>query len=265
MSAAPAPAAEAAPGSTAARVEAVVLRSVFAGLVVLTALVIGGDLRQRLDAEAAAPSTDAPWPQAEPYLPSTRPDTAAPGAGPGRTPGERLRAPMTLELVANGRLAAVGTITPGTAERFAEELAVRGGYVKTVVLDSPGGSVQDALKMGRLVRDRGLDTLVEGGALCASSCPIVLAGGVARRAAADAAVGVHQITAVRTDGVLAGLAPREPEAVETQRVSAEIQRQLVDMGVDAEVWFHAMETPPREMYYFAPEELATLKLAGPAD
>ncbi len=244
--------------SLTARAEALVLRAIFVALLVLSATVLGRDLMEQLDG-APLFEPETPWPLAEPYLPSSRPGAADPARRAGTTPEERLREPMTLELLAGGRLEAVGTITPGTADRFAEEIARRGDYVETVVLDSPGGSVQDALAMSRLIRERELDTAVEAGALCASSCPLVLAGGVERRAAADAAVGVHQITAVRTAGL--ALPETEPEMVQAQRVSAEIQRHLVEMGVDAEVWFHAMETPPREMYYFTTEELAALKLA----
>lgn len=261
MSAAPSRPASAPRESIGARLEAIVLRMVFASLVVLTAVVLGRDLLEQLDgAPLFAPEQS--WPEVEPYLPSARPGEADPDRRAGTTPEERLRAPMTLELLAGGRLEAVGTITPGTADRLAEELSRRGDYVETVVLDSPGGSVQDALAMGRMIRGRELDTAVEGGGLCASSCPLVLAGGVARHAAGDAAVGVHQITTVRTAGVV--LPGTEPDLVRAQRVSAEVQRHLVEMGVDAAVWFHAMETPPREMYYFTSEELAALKLAAPA-
>lgn len=248
--------------SVGARVETVVLRAVFVGLLVLAATVLGRDLLEQLDG-APLFEPEAPWPLVEPYLPSARPGEADPGRRAGTTPEERLRAPMVLELVAGGRLTAVGTITPGTAERFAEELVRRGDYVETVVLDSPGGSVQDALAMSRLIRERKLATLVEDGGLCASSCPLVLAGGAERRAGRAAAVGVHQISAVRTAGVvLPGAA--EPEMVRAQRVSAEIQRHLVEMGVEPAVWVHAMETPPQEMYYFTPEELDALALAAPS-
>jgi len=51
--------------------------------------------------------------------------------------------------------------------------------VKTVVLRSPGGSVQDALAMGRLIREKQFATEVEAGRYCASSCPLVFAGGAA--------------------------------------------------------------------------------------
>jgi hypothetical protein len=33
------------------------------------------------------------------------------------------------------------------------------------------------------------------------------------------------------------------------------------MGVDPDVWVHAMETPKNALYYFKPAELLSLKLA----
>jgi hypothetical protein len=33
------------------------------------------------------------------------------------------------------------------------------------------------------------------------------------------------------------------------------------MGIDLEVWVHAMETPREQLYYFTPDELATFRLA----
>ena len=114
---------------------------------------------------------------------------------------ERLRAAMAFDLVGDGRLIAVGTIRPGTAKAFAAEIAKRGGYVKTVVLHSPGGSVGDALEMGRLIRQKNFSTEVENGGYCASSCPLVFAGGVERRAGDGAAIGVHQVTTFAINGV----------------------------------------------------------------
>src|SRR5215831_918264 len=103
---------------------------------------------------------------------------------------DKLRAPMTFDLAADGRLFATGTIVPGTAEVFAAEVAKRGSYVTTVVLASPGGSVADALTMGRLIREKTFATEVEAGHYCASSCPLVFAGGMVRRVGENAAIGV---------------------------------------------------------------------------
>src|SRR5207253_8838069 len=131
------------------------------------------------------PAVRAPW------LPGT--DRRA---TPLPRPDGAMAKPMTFELVGGGKLMATGTITPGISEAFAAEVARRGDYVKTVVLNSPGGSVTDALAMGRLIRDKKFATEVEAGKTCASSCPLVFAGGVERRAGANAAIGVHQVAAV---------------------------------------------------------------------
>ena len=70
---------------------------------------------------------------------------------------------MTFELIGGGKLIATGTITPGIGGSFAAEVGKRGDYMKTVVLNSPGGSVTDALAMGRLIRERKFATEVEAG------------------------------------------------------------------------------------------------------
>src|SRR3989442_1259589 len=79
-----------------------------------------------------------------------------------------------------------------------------GGYIKTVVLNSPGGSVADAMAIGRLIRAKKFATEVEAAKYCASSCPLVFAGGIERRAGEKAVIGVHQVAALRS---LANRAP----------------------------------------------------------
>ena len=141
---------------------------------------------------------------------------------------------MSFDLQSGGRLVATGTIVPGSAKAFAAEVDKRGDYVKTVVLHSPGGSLEDALSMGRLIRERKFATEVQNGHYCASACPLVFAGGVERRAGAKAGVGVHR--AIVVSGGRDG-------AADGQLVSARAQRYLRDMGVDPAVWIYAMETP----------------------
>jgi hypothetical protein len=162
---------------------------------------------------------------------------------------------MTFELVQDGRLLATGTIQPGSAELFAAEVEKRGGSIKTVVLHSPGDSVNDALAMGRLIRKHGFATEVER--LCASSCPLVFAGGAERRAGEKAAIGVHQVFSA------ASSAARPTSPMESaQRVAVECQKYLREMGVDPLVWVHAMETPKERLYYFRADELLALKLTS---
>jgi hypothetical protein len=199
-----------------------------------------------------------------PILPAF--DPSSPGGGPGpaiSTPMETLRAPLEVKLTSGGVLAVTGTIMPGSAEAFAGEIESYGEYIKTVALDSPGGSVSDALEMGKLIRDKGFATSVEAGGLCASSCPLVFAGGTERVAAASSAIAVHQIYAAAPSdsSVASRLAAAGDAMSDAQSMTAQISRYLIEMGVDSEVWLRALETPPDRLSYFSPQELTRLKLA----
>jgi hypothetical protein len=173
---------------------------------------------------------------------------------PFKKPAGKLAEKMTFDLLGDGRLIATGMIAPGTADAFKAEVEKRGSYVKTVVLNSTGGSVWDAIAMGRLIREKKFATAVENGDFCASSCPLVFAGGLERRAGPKAAVGVHQVFSPNDD-------PAATNMDQTQRISAECQKFLVEMGVDPRLWIHAMETPKEELYRLKPEELISLRLA----
>lgn len=167
-----------------------------------------------------------------------------------------LAAPITFKLRGGGRLVASGTITPGSARAFEQDVAQHGEYIKTVVLNSPGGSVADALAIGRLIRARKFATEVEPGKYCASSCPLAFAGGVERRAGDRAIIGVHQVAAVTT----ANSRPLRDEMSLAQSISALCQQYMMDMGVKPEVWVHAMETPHDRLFVFKPDELKSLNL-----
>lgn len=171
-------------------------------------------------------------------------------------PGGAMAAPMTFDLVAGGKLMATGTITPGISQSFAAEAGKRGDYIKTVVLSSPGGSVADALAMGRLIREKKFATEVEAGKYCTSSCPLVFAGGLERRADDKAMIGVHQVAAISSSP---SGAPRDEMSV-AQNISARCQRYLGDMGISLQVWVHAMETPHDKLFVFKPEELKSLNM-----
>ena len=212
------------------------------------------------DAEAAGITENEPAQTAIPdplpsFLPSILP-SLRPGGDrmPFRKPDGKLAEKMTFDLVGDGKLVATGMIAPGTGEAFKAEVEKRGSYIKTVVLNSTGGSVQDAIAIGRLIREKKFSTAVENGNLCASSCPLVFAGGVERRAGEKAAIGVHQVFSP-TDN------PAANNMDQAQRVSADCQKYLVEMGVDPRLWIHAMETPKEELYRLKPDELLSLKLA----
>lgn len=242
-----------------------VLRWIFRSVVMVTAVVLAADLAGMngwigTPDPAGEVRRDAPLLDLPSILPSI-PFPAIPDGDRRVTPRPQadgaMAKPMTFELVGGGRLMANGTITPGISEAFAAEVSRRGDYVKTVVLNSPGGSVSDALAMGRLIRERNFATEIEPGKYCASSCPLVFAGGVERRVGDKAIIGVHQVAAV---GSANGVPPRDEMNV-AQNISAKCQRYLADMGVSLQVWVHAMETPHEKLFVFKPDELKSLNLA----
>jgi hypothetical protein len=255
------------------RADEAVLRWIFRCIVMVTIAALAADLAT-INGWIAGPYAAATPAEIEldspaPSLPSMAPGILAPllPGGDKRQmplpqPDGALARPMTFELVSGGKLMATGAITPGISGSFAAEVGKRGEYIRTVALNSPGGSVADALAMGRLIRDKKFATEVEAGKYCASSCSLVFAGGVERRAGDKATIGVHQVAAIRS----ATGGPPGDEMSVAQNISARCQRYLGDMGISMQVWVHAMETPHDKLFMFKPDELKALNIvtAAPA-
>jgi hypothetical protein len=246
-----------------------VLRWIFRGVLTVTIVALTADLA-RMEGWTADP--DAAAPPAEIGVDSPAldrgmlPSILAPRLPDGDKrliplpqPGGTMAKPMTFELVGGGKLMATGTITPGISQSFAAEVGRHGDYIRTVVLNSPGGSVTDALTMGRLIRERKFATEVEAGKYCASSCPLMFAGGIERRAGERAMIGVHQVAAIRS----ATAGPPRDEMSVAQNISARCEHYLADMGVSLQVWVHAMETPHDRLFVFRPDELKSLDVVTP--
>jgi hypothetical protein len=160
----------------------------------------------------------------------------------------------------NGTMLAEGSIDQGAGRRLVNALEASAVPVRRLILNSPGGSLDDAIAMAKILRERGVDTEVPSGALCASSCPLVLAGGLRRFAGAKVAIGVHQFYSV-------GDRPLDPVQAmsDAQLTTARISRHLSAMGVSPQLWLHALDTPPRALYYFSHRQMSDYRLVtGPA-
>jgi hypothetical protein len=233
-----------------------VVCSMLLGLIVGSVMVIGLDLKALLDERAAFGFHPASsFVEVRPVRTQARqPVVHAPEAAPRRR-GDVFRHPLRFSLGPDGVLKADGAIEVGASRRFAEELARHGGRITALSIDSPGGSLEDAMAMARMARERGLATSVPAGATCASSCPLVLAGGVTRSVGEGATVGVHQFHA---DGSQLG---RPAVAISDAQVTmARIARHLDRMGVDPALWLHALETPSRSLYRLSRGEMAAYRL-----
>ena len=181
-------------------------------------------------------------------------------------------------------LSAEGRIEPGTAKAFADAIANLKGRRLPILIHSPGGSVADAGAMGELIRAKGLavavartlitncpeaspkcpdgpGTAITGGAICASACVLVLAGGVERLAAPSARIGVHQITTVvsETEGLAHLKSTRK--IYEQQGVDAAVEAYLAAMGVGEPVMALMRKTWAASIRWLSLPELKDSHLA----
>lgn len=149
-----------------------------------------------------------------------------------------------------------GSIAPGDGERFADYLASRDSAPALIALHSPGGSVGDALAIGRTIREAGWDTVMQPGAACFSACPYILASGVARQVSRRAMVGVHQHYFGENT-----LLPAFVAVESIQRGQGEVLDYLDEMGIDLRLMSKALITPPDNIYILVEEELTDFAMA----
>lgn len=150
-------------------------------------------------------------------------------------------------------LALIGTISPGDAERIVAELGRE--VPELLYLNSPGGSVMDALILGRHLRDAGIDTQLAQGDICLSACPYIFAGGVERAVSDGGALGVHQHYFGENTFLPAFLAVED-----VQRGQAEVMAHLDTMGLDVRLMQHALATGPDDIYIFVADELVAYEI-----
>jgi len=203
--------------------------------------------------------------QARPFDPSERPRTRSgdppqlpAGLGPLPAPSNDAMG-FTLATAADGTIYAVasGTFAAGTADAFERFDELNQRAIDVVVFDSPGGLVLEAIQLGRYLRERGIATLVPDEALCASACPLAYAGGVEREAGPKAWIGVHRAYLDETQAA----GDRQTGLGEGQQLAALCLNHLVEMGVGAEAWIPALETPWSQVYFYTADELIETGLA----
>ncbi|MDF1727958.1 MAG: hypothetical protein P1U53_09415 [Sulfitobacter sp.] len=224
-------------------------------------LLFWGDLREGLSVPSFAPRAPS---LTEPIRPGDqtrryRQDRApSPGQPMPSTPlPERL---VLTPVEAGARVLLEGGIAEGDAERITEAIRQLPTKPRGIILNSPGGSVGDALELGRFVRSAGLTTALRSGDICYSACPYLLAAGVSRDIPEGGSVGVHQHYFGESTILPAFIAVED-----IQRGQGLVMTYLDEMGIDPLVMRHALVTPPNEIYVLVPEELETYRFITPAD
>ena len=140
-----------------------------------------------------------------------------------------------------------GELQPGLASQIAARLSQE--HAVGLIIDSPGGSVAEARKLGRYLRAKGLNVAVDQ--TCASACIDVLAGGVSRYIVSGARIGIHQSSAPSTVG----------SHNTGQSYVAGSALYLREMGVDPDLALAAASVPPNKMYWISAQEAIKTRLA----
>ncbi|MBN9673080.1 hypothetical protein [Roseibium aggregatum] len=188
---------------------------------------------------------------------------------------------MTFENVCAGNSAAscyiraVGTISKDTPQAFQKYLDEDHSDGNKVLLHSPGGSLLAGLKLGELIRARGLETRVgvwkldgnfgevSTGGVCASACAYVFLGGTVRQVPEGNRLGFHQfyLSAPRAGEVSA--AKLETALMQAQELSSVIVRYLLEMDIDARIFVLGSEARSDDMFYPDREQLLAFSLVTP--
>lgn len=134
-------------------------------------------------------------------------------------------------------------------DSFEFRKATRNHDIKTIVLNSPGGSVSEGLTIAGMIFDKKLTTYIPSGSICASACAFMFFAGDTRYSAGK--LGVHQFYSEKSSTSDSGIS----EAA-SQYTVAEI------IG-----FLNEFETPPfvfermfseQEMYFFTKQEMQLL-------
>ncbi len=176
-----------------------------------------------------------------------------------------------------GWIEAVGIVTADTPRDFDEFARDRNLKGTTVVLDSSGGSVNDAIALGRRWRDIGLLTTVgariethtvsgdragvEPSAYCESMCVFLLLSGKVRYVPDGAHVRVHQIwMGDRADDARAASYSAQDMMI-VERDIGRLAKFTFDMGGSGDLLSLALSVPPWEdLHELSPSELRLTNL-----
>jgi hypothetical protein len=157
------------------------------------------------------------------------------------------------------RIIAEGQIASDTPNRFnAEFPEKRCGYV---VLRSAGGNLAAGVRLGRIFRAQGVETVVDS--RCESACAYAFLGGASRSFSEfelDDGEGVNITTGRRDSNRILGFhrfysSDRNISADDAQLLAAELVRYIVEMGVDARLFTSASQSGANEMFFPTEEEL----------
>ncbi|TIV73028.1 MAG: hypothetical protein E5V89_02445 [Mesorhizobium sp.] len=134
------------------------------------------------------------------------------------------------------------------------EALARSNASVAVTFQSPGGNIQKAMDLGRLIRRLGLATIQFRAVECASACSLAFLGGV-MRLAEPGSIGVHKSsfsegTTLDARDAVAGV----------QQMTADIIAYMIEMGVDPALLQLSLQYDSDDIRYLSKSEMTKYRV-----
>ena len=147
-----------------------------------------------------------------------------------------------------------GEIKEGDADAFGKLVRrqqSKNEPVRTVILNSPGGSVGDAMSIAQIMRDDdGMGALVNDGKTCASACFLIFAAAKERLASPGSTLAVHRASDSRGDSDIA------------KAGSVELLEAYKTLDVPDNIRLRMIETPPDQIYELSAADKEKMNTPG---
>jgi hypothetical protein len=145
-----------------------------------------------------------------------------------------------------------GEIVAASADEVAVLLSSTDTYLfRQFKIDSPGGNLDAAIAIGRMLRADRIAVIIGKGAQCVSACVMVLAGGVERRLLGI--IGIHR---PYLDQPIASQLPA-PDKLRSnyEQMLNVVRAYLRDMNVSERLAEDMLKIPPADVRYLSNDEL----------
>lgn len=161
---------------------------------------------------------------------------------------------------------ATGSFERGDTDRLADLLGTVGSGAGgspdrptlTVSFDSKGGVLEEGIRMGRLLRQKGIATRVHAGKRCLSACALAFLGGARlgpegtepdRRLEIGSQLGFHAFYAPRDVDARDAATSRARGVTEGRAMSAVIISYVIEVEADPAIMLRTLVRPPDELTY----------------
>lgn len=124
-----------------------------------------------------------------------------------------------------------------------------------IQLSSTGGDVDEAMKLGRIMRQNEMRIIVPADSKCLSSCVLVIAGGVDR--ALIGKVGIHRPYFVKLDS----RASQNEVRAQRDAINSKIKAYLNEMDVSSNLLELMLSVPPDAIKVLTEDELQQFRLS----